>query len=104
MATALTVETTPTALQGLGRMAPWRQGLLLVGLAASIAVGVSLAMWSRTPSYTLLYGGLGAKDASAVSQALQRAGIDFRVDEGTGAILVPGASLQQARLELAQKL
>ena len=44
-----------------------RQAFLLVGIAASVAVGISTVMWSRSPDYSLLYANLADRDAGAVS-------------------------------------
>jgi len=78
-----------------------RQILLLVGLAASIAVGLSAVLWSREPDYTLLYGSLAERDAAEVVQALQASAIPYRLDAATGAIRVSPDSVHEARLKLA---
>jgi len=89
------------ALQGLGRLSTLRQVGLLVALAASVALGVTVALWSQTPSYTLLYGSLSGKDAGEVLAALDAAGMPYRVEQDSGAILVPSADVHEARLRLA---
>ncbi len=89
------------ALAGLGGLPVLRQVGLLVGLAASVAIGVGVALWARTPSYSLLYGGLSEKDTGQVLEVLQREGIPFRVDAASGAVLVPAGKVHQARLRLA---
>ena len=90
-----------TALAGLSRMAPWRQLVLLAGLAASVAIGVSVAMWSQTPNYALLYGNLAGQESGEVVAALEQAGIPLRVDEQSGALLVPADKVHEARIKLA---
>ena len=61
--------------QGMSGL-PWlRQVGLLVGLAASVALGVAVVSWSQSPSYRLLYGNLTEKDAAQVVEALQAANI-----------------------------
>lgn len=91
---------TQTA-HGFGGLPALRQIGLMVGLAASVALGVAVALWSQTPSYSLLYGNLSQKDAAAVADALQKANIPFKIDESTGALMVAATELQNARLKLA---
>jgi len=79
----------------------FRQVAVMVGIAASVALGVAVVLWSRTPSYSLLYGNLAQKDATEIAQALQQVDIDYRIDQSTGAIMVPSADLQEARMKLA---
>ncbi|APZ43002.1 flagellar basal-body MS-ring/collar protein FliF [Acidihalobacter ferrooxydans] len=78
-----------------------RQFGLLAGLAASVALGTAIVLWSQQPNYDLLFGGLSSKDAEQVTSALRRASIPYRVDPGTGAILVPAGDVYRARLKLA---
>jgi flagellar M-ring protein FliF len=75
--------------------------LLLVGLAAAVAIGVGIALWSQAPSYSLLFGNLGDADASQLTQALDQAGIPYKVEHG--AVLVPAERVTEARMGLAAK-
>lgn len=87
--------------QGFGGLPALRQIGLMVGLAASVALGVAVALWSQTPTYSLLYGNLSQRDAASVTDALQKANIPFKIDESTGAVMVASTQLQNARLKLA---
>lgn len=78
-----------------------RQIGLLVGLAASIALGLAVVLWSRDPSYMPLYSQINARDASEVVAALERSGIEFKIDQAHGTIMVASNDLQSARLKLA---
>ena len=95
------LPASPSALGGLNRLSPVRQLILLAGLAGAVALGVTVALWSSTPNYSLLYGSLSGKDAAEVIQALDSAGIAYRVEQETGAVMVPSAQLHEARLKLA---
>jgi len=75
--------------------------LLLVGIAAAVAAGVTVVLWSRGPSYSLLYSNLAAEDEAAVAQALDAAQIPYRLQPGTNAIQVPAERVSDARLKLA---
>ncbi|MEE9494465.1 MAG: flagellar basal-body MS-ring/collar protein FliF [Gammaproteobacteria bacterium] len=90
------------SVEGFQRLPVLRQVGLMMGLAASVALGVSVILWAQTPPYTLLYGNLSGKDASDVLESLQKSGIDYKIESGSGAILVPNSSLHQARMELAR--
>ena len=75
--------------------------MLLVGLAAAVALGVGVVLWSQGPTYNLLYSNLADEDAAAVTQSLSAAGIEYRMENGTGGISVPAEKLNEARLLLA---
>ena len=77
------------------------QLLLLTGLAAAIAAGLSLFMWSRAPGFQALYSGLPEQDIAAMADALTASGIEHRIDPDSGALPVPAARLREARLQLA---
>lgn len=83
----------------------WAAGLkpllLLVGIAAAVAAGVSVVLWSRGPSYSLLYANLGTEDQAQITQSLDAAGIPYRLTPGSNAIEVPTERVSDARLKLA---
>jgi len=74
--------------------------LLLLGIAAAVAAGVGVVLWTKEPTYSLLYGNLGQQDAAEIVQALQTSGIPYKLD-GNGAITVPAEQVHDARLKLA---
>src|SRR5262245_21737343 len=75
--------------------------ILLVGVAAAVAAGVGVMLWSVGPTYSLLYSNLGGEDAAQVAQALDSARIPYKLDDGGQAISVPADQLAAARLKLA---
>lgn len=83
----------------------WAAGLkpllLLVGIAAAVAAGVSVVLWSRGPSYSLLYANLATEDQAQITQALDAAGVPYRLEPGSNAIEVPTERVSDARLKLA---
>jgi flagellar M-ring protein FliF len=89
-------------VQGFQGLPAMRQIGLMIGLAASVALGVAVVLWSQQPNFTLLYANLSSKDAGQVVDALQKSGIQFKVDEATGAVMVESTKLQNARMELAK--
>ncbi len=77
-----------------------QMGFLLV-LAASVALGVYVVLWSQTPNFSLLYGSLSDQEIPQVLETLQKTGIEYRVQEGSGAVMVPSAKVHDARMKLA---
>ena len=75
--------------------------LLLVGVAAAVAAGVGVMLWSVGPTYSLLYANLGGEDAAQITQALDSARIAYKLDDGGQSISVPSEQLAAARLKLA---
>lgn len=74
--------------------------VLLVGIAAAVAAGVGVVLWSKEPTYSLLYGNLGQQDAAQIAQALDTNAIPYKL-EGSGTITVPADRVHDARLKLA---
>ncbi|MEQ8514842.1 MAG: flagellar basal-body MS-ring/collar protein FliF [Chromatocurvus sp.] len=78
-----------------------RQVALLVGLAASIALGIGLVQWALTPNYKPLFGSLSGEDTNQVITALEANGIDYRMDNRSGMLAVASDQVHRARLLLA---
>jgi len=75
--------------------------LLLLGIAGAVAAGVAVMLWWQGPNWSVLYGNLEAGDASQVVQALQTAGIKYKLSDATGAVMVSAGEVREARLKLA---
>jgi flagellar M-ring protein FliF len=73
---------------------------MLIGIAAAVAAGVGIVLWSKEPTYSLLYGNLGQQDAAQIAQALDTNAIPYKL-EGSGTITVPADRVHDARLKLA---
>ncbi|MBQ0797222.1 flagellar basal-body MS-ring/collar protein FliF [Zhongshania sp.] len=78
-----------------------RQLLILVGIAASVAVGVAAVMWSQGSDYRTLYANVEPQRAAGVVDALNAAGIPYKIQDNTGSIMVPSTQLHDARIKLA---
>nr|WP_294973481.1 flagellar basal-body MS-ring/collar protein FliF [uncultured Pseudomonas sp.] len=90
-----------TFLENLADMPVLRQVGLLVGLAASIAIGFGMVLWSQQPDYKPLYGSLNGVDANKVVEALGAADIAYKVEPNSGALLVKADDLGRARMKVA---
>lgn len=78
-----------------------RQLVIGVLVAAGAAAAVVIFLWAQGPNYRTVYGDLAERDSAQATQVLQEAGIDYRLDPGSGAIQVPQGSVHEARLQLA---
>ena len=75
----------------------------LVGLAAAIAVGMVVVLWTAEPNYAPLYSNMSSKDAAQVADTLMSRDIEFKLDANTGTLLVDQTKLSEARLLLASQ-
>src|SRR3989344_5433325 len=90
-----------TFLENLSEMSMLRQIGLLVGLAASVAIGFAVVLLSQQPDYRPLLGSLAGMDANQVMETLAAADIAYTVEPNSGALLVKADDLARARLKLA---
>jgi flagellar M-ring protein FliF len=95
MAEATTLAPPSSLTAGLKPM------LLLIGIAAAVAAGVTVVLWTRGPSYSLLYANIAAGDQSQIAQALEAAQIPYRIQPGSNNIEVPAERVSEARMKLA---
>lgn len=101
MATADNQLVNPFA--NLTRMPGMRQLLVLLGLAASISIGVTGAFWLQDPGYTVLFSNISDKESSEVINVLTSSAIPYELDDASGAVKVPADKVHQARLKLAEQ-
>src|SRR5476649_2537691 len=65
-------------LENLSEMTMLRQVGLMVGLAASVAIGFAVVLWSQQPDYRPLYGSLAGMDSKQIMETLAAADIAYR--------------------------
>ena len=94
-------ESRSNLLLGFNRLNLLRQVGLMVGLAASVALGVAVVLWAQEPNYQPVVGDLSAYNPQDVTTILDSNGIKYRMDPRTGALLVPSNEVHNARLKLA---
>ncbi|HUQ53804.1 MAG TPA: flagellar basal-body MS-ring/collar protein FliF, partial [Gammaproteobacteria bacterium] len=78
-----------------------KQILLLVGLAAAVAAGIAMVIWSQGENYTQLYSGLADRDVGEITAQLDSANVPYELDPGTGSLLVPADRKYEVRMQLA---
>src|SRR5210317_726596 len=86
---------------GFGSLSVVRQLGLMVGLAASVAIGFAVVLWSQKPEYSVLYSNIEFADANTAIEQLNLYGIPYTFDASGRAILVPVDRVHEARLKLA---
>ena len=88
-------------LDSLAQLPMLRQFGLLVGLAASVAVGFAVVLWSQEPDYRPLYGSMDNYDSAQVLEVLQLGRIDYKVEPNSGTLLVRSEDYADARMHMA---
>lgn len=95
-----TVQDAGANIDDMSRLPVVRQLGFMIGLAAAVAIGVSVVMWSQQPTFSLLYSNLSEKDSSGVIDALDKSKIPYQVS-GQGSVLIPADKIHDTRIKLA---
>jgi flagellar M-ring protein FliF len=82
-------------------MSPVRRVGMVAVLLAAMAVVLGVGYWASQPDYRVLYTGLSADDAAAITAKLQGQGTPYRLEASGTTVLVPAEHIQQARVSLA---
>src|SRR5437868_5381315 len=80
----------------------WKQivSLLIVG-GGVIAALVTLSHWNNERDFRPLYTALSPEDAASVLAKVRESGVDFRLSDNGGIVLVPSGKVAELRLQLA---
>jgi len=97
----LTDSMTSDFLSGFMRLDIVRQLGLMTGLAASVAIGFAVVLWSRGESYQPLYSDMNGYDMSQLVEALETRNLRYKIEPSTGVILVPSGEVSNLRLQMA---
>ena len=102
-APTIPIPSTPLgAMQtNVSRQSIMKQIAFLLAIAASIALGGYVLMWSQTPNYQVLFSDLQAKESSEIVAILQQTNVDYKVNPSSGAVMVPASKVQMLRMKLA---
>ncbi len=102
MGGAMRDQSTNDLVEGFNNLNIVRQAGLMIGLAASVAIGFAVVLWTQGEDYRPLYGSLDRLDSSEVVQILDSNDIKFKVDGPNGALMVRDEDVHKARLKLAE--
>jgi flagellar M-ring protein FliF len=70
-------------------------------LVAALAGLYSLVQWKKEAHFKPLFTGVAPEDAAGIVQKLKEGGVDYRLPEGGGSVLVPSARVADLRLTMA---
>lgn len=82
---------------------PGQKAMVAVAAVGLVVASVLFYRAESKPRYGVLFSGLSAKDAGAVTAALGSAHVPFQVSGGGSTVLVPKAQVDTERVALAQK-
>jgi len=88
-------------LTGFNRLNLIRQAGLLVGLAASIALGFAVVLWSQQQDFQPLYPSMQGYNVAELAQILEVSNIQYRIEPTSGVLLVPARRVNEIRLQVA---
>ncbi|MBV1885387.1 MAG: flagellar M-ring protein FliF [Gammaproteobacteria bacterium] len=88
---------------GFNSLSVVRQFGLMIGLAASIAIGFSVVLWSQEPNYRPLFSNLSDLDVVEITAVLDQQEIPYKIDFKSGLLLVPASDVHAARLNMASE-
>ena len=80
---------------------PGQKAVTITAVIALVIGGYFFATWASQPSYSILFNNLSDKDASAITDSLQKAGTKYQLANGGQTILVPQDQVNQLRLTLS---
>lgn len=78
-----------------------RRFFFLVGIAMSVAVGLTMYQWTQEPIYSPLDYQMNDQNSAAIIDALTKAEIPYKLNDSNGHILVPAKDMNMARMKLS---
>jgi flagellar M-ring protein FliF len=79
-----------------------RQRIIIgVAIVAAGAGIYAMVQWKHEGDFRPLFTGLAPEDAAGIVQKLKEAGVEYRLPEAGGAVLVPSARLAELRISMA---
>jgi flagellar M-ring protein FliF len=79
-----------------------RQRITILVAAIAVCGGLySLLQWKKETDFRPLFTGVSAEDAAGIVQKLKESGVEYRLPEAGGSVLVPSARLAELRLAMA---
>lgn len=96
-------EDVAAQFRGLSHLSALRQIAMMAGLAASVALGMWVVMWSQEPSYRVLFSNLNDQDAVQITEELQQLGVEYKLNDQSGSVMVTADRVHDVRLKLASQ-
>lgn len=99
----LDIDNLVSQAKGFNDLKVIKQIGLMVGLAVSVALGVGVVSWAQEPEYKILLNNISDTDAGEVTTVLDQSGIDYRLPNYGGTLMVSASDLYNARILLAKQ-
>jgi flagellar M-ring protein FliF len=96
-----TMDSSTALIEGFSGLSILRQVGLMLGLAASVAIGFAVVLWSQQPDFKPLYTDISYLDASQVTAILTNEKIKFKLDTDHNTLMVDATKIDTARMKLA---
>ncbi|HEX5580236.1 MAG TPA: flagellar basal-body MS-ring/collar protein FliF [Gemmatimonadaceae bacterium] len=80
---------------------PRRAMIALVGVATALLI-FGLSRWATAPTWVPAFSGLPLEQVGALTEKLEQASIQYRLEQGGSQVMVPASELARARVLLAQ--
>ena len=87
--------------QLLAGLSTKQKASIVVAALLTVAGIISFTRWKHEGDFRPLYSSMALEDASGVVAKLRETGVEYRLSENGGAVLVPSAKLAESRLALA---
>ena len=101
LANTVSAEPDNEMFMGFNKLNLMRQVGLMIGLAASVALGLSVVLWAQEPNYQPVMSNLNNMDIGEVADILNQNDISYNIDPSSGVLLVESSEIHRARLKLA---
>jgi flagellar M-ring protein FliF len=89
-------------LKQLANSLALKQRITILIVAAAVVAGlIGFSRWRRESDFRPLYTSLAAEDAGAVVEKLKQSGVEYRLSETGGTVLVASSKVAESRLALA---
>lgn len=95
-------RTGSDLVEGFSNLNLVRQAGLMIGLAASVAIGFAVVLWTQGEEYRPLFANMDPMNSTEAVTILEESQIPFRIDPATGSLLVAADDMHTARIRLAQ--
>ena len=80
---------------------PGQKAMTILGVIAVVMAAMAFSHWSSSTNYAPLYTSLSGADAGKVTQALDSAGVKWKLADGGATVLVPSADVYKQRVALS---
>ena len=80
---------------------PGQKAMTILGVIAVVLASMAFSRWSSSTDYAPLYANLSGADAGKVTQALDSAGVKWKLTDGGATVLVPSSEVYKQRVALS---